>query len=607
MASPTGAGGAQQEPLQFGGAYAGLGPRRQHLIDDWVTRLNAVSGLQVEPAAFYDTYVKFSTKTTFDAVTHALMTTPLTDASGASLGDGLDLIETVDTVRGQVPGASGDRQFRVYVLLKQGSPDLLERSQQFKRVHDNTVYHKGYPINYRGQGGTPSIQISMALDRRHADIDVDYRSSSLPASIFNGHLSAANSDVRVGNNFDRHSVRWTGLQSWWRSFLGVNLGSKPIDETPQTAPFVIPPQPRVGAQPIDVMVGDFLKSWLVEGNVAASMSYVSERAVSCLAEDADDPATFDRGMAPFQLMTRLKAAHEALGPHDSLEGLTFGVRLTTPGLRTMTQPNHAQYVVYSVPDDVAARFDCARDVSPAGAARATRRYGNYYGSVFYVAGSKGNTVALLWAKEKSYWKIVSWRTDAEAEADRTPEPEAVATPSIVRIPADATLVQAATSFLENWLVRKDYDRAFAYLSPESYACYNPYRNPGAPPAASDADAARLIRAGLEAVGAQAGKVSRLNTIVTAADPTHPAIRLMQHASSRTFSLLSYADSVGRLASCTAPAGGPRYDPDAPQTYGSVFGMNIRFLTGAGEGPVLRTLWQKQSGQWQITTYDIEYP
>ncbi len=42
-------------------------------------------------------------------------------------------------------------------------------------------------------------------------------------------------------------------------------------------------------------------------------------------------------------------------------------------------------------------------------------------------------------------------------------------------------------------------------------------------------------------------------------------------------------------------------------YGNVFGMNIRFLTGAGEAPVLRTLWQKEAGRWRITTYDIEYP
>jgi len=605
---PTWAGQvADQSSPQFGGAYAGLGPRRQHLVEDWVARLNNVSGGQLEAAPFYDDFVTFSTKTTFDAITHALLTTPLTDASGSSLGDGLDLIERVEAVRGQISDASGDRQFRMYVLLKDRTMDVLDRSQQFKRTRDNTVYHRGYPINYRGQGGTPSIQISIALDHRHSDIDVDYRSSSLPASLFNGHLTAGNSDVRVGNNYDRHLQHWSGLQSWWRSFLGVNLGSTAADVLPNDRSFVIPTQPRAGAQTIDVMVGDFLKAWLVEGDVAASMAYVSDRAYACLAEDDDDPTTFDRGMAPYQLMGRMKAAHEAVGPRTSLDGLTFGVRLVRPGLRSVNQPNHAQYVVYAVPDDVAARFDCARQMSPAGATKPARVYGNYYGAVFYVAGAKGRTVALLWAKEKGYWKLVSWQTDVEEEPDKSLEPVEIAVPKIGRIPADATLVQAATAFLEDWLVRKDYDRAFANLSSESYACFNLYRSPGAPPAGSDADAARLIRAGMEVVGTQAGSVSRLTAIVTAADPTHPAMRLMQHGSSRTFSLVGYPDSVGRMSSCRAPADGPRYDPDAPQVYGNVFGMNIRFLTGSGEGPVVRALWQKEAGRWQITTYDIEYP
>jgi hypothetical protein len=93
---------------------------------------------------------------------------------------------------------------------------MLERSREFKRALDNTVYHKGYPLNYREQNGTPSIQVSIAQDGRLADVDVDYRSSSFPGMLFNGHLSAANSDVRAGDNAERHAARWTGFQNWWR-------------------------------------------------------------------------------------------------------------------------------------------------------------------------------------------------------------------------------------------------------------------------------------------------------------------------------------------------------------------------------------------------------
>ena len=95
--------------------------------------------------------------------------------------------------------------------LKTSAIDTLTRSREFERGVDNTVFHHGYPINYRQQGGTPSIQISIALDHVRADVDVDYRSSGFPLALFNGHLSASNSDVRAGDNYDRHTNRWTGL------------------------------------------------------------------------------------------------------------------------------------------------------------------------------------------------------------------------------------------------------------------------------------------------------------------------------------------------------------------------------------------------------------
>src|SRR5262245_14438765 len=177
------------------------------------------------------------------------MTTPLTDRSGASLGDALALVERVETVRGEVAGARGDRQFRMYVRLTPGAIDTLSRSQQFKRGSDNSVYHKGYPTNYREQGGAPSVQVSIALDGRRAAIDVDYRASTFPVALFNGHLTASNSDVRAGNNYDRHLNRWSGFQNWWRGFFGVHQERAP-ELTESARPLAIPETPRIGKKNI---------------------------------------------------------------------------------------------------------------------------------------------------------------------------------------------------------------------------------------------------------------------------------------------------------------------------------------------------------------------
>ena len=95
---------AQQPPQRFGGAYSDLDTRRQQLVGDWVARFAKVTGQSLDARSFYDDVLRLSTKTTFDAVTHALLTTPLTDASGQKFGDGLSLIERVDTVKGEVSG-----------------------------------------------------------------------------------------------------------------------------------------------------------------------------------------------------------------------------------------------------------------------------------------------------------------------------------------------------------------------------------------------------------------------------------------------------------------------------------------------------------------------
>jgi hypothetical protein len=599
-----GSAGGQQPPPRFGGEYAGLDQRRRELVDDWIARFEKTSGQTVENGAFYDEILQQSTKTTFDAVTHALMTTTLTDAPGASLGDALDLVERLESVRGEVVGARGDLQFRMYVRLKPDAIDTLSRSREFKRGADNSIYHKGYPKSYREQGGVPSIQISISPDGRRADIDVDYRASSFPAALFNGHLTSSNSDVRAGNNYDRHLNRWSGFQNWWRSFFGVRE-ARVADVAPSSTPLTMPRTPRAGKKAVDAMVNDFLKAWLVDGDVMSAMSYISDRAYACLAQDNDNPDDFDRGMAPFELMNNLKSAHDTLGPHDTLEGLVIGTRLTIDGLRVLRQPHHAQFVVYSVRDDIAAAFDCESRLTLGDPKRVPRAYGRYYGATFYVAGRRDVPVALLWAKENGYWKIVSWETGAADKGSPLPEP--VETGTVARIAADPTLVQAARGFLESWLVRHDYDAAFGYLSPKSYGCYDLERAPGDVAAASPEEGGRQLRAGLEASGAKFGKARSLDAVIEAAEPLHPAVRVMDHPFSRVFSLSSIPNALADVAECAARANGSSVPDPIPLEYGQGFGLTLRFKTRGGDAPVLRLLWRKEDAAWRITSYAVELP
>ncbi len=596
----------QQPDAQLGGNYASLDARRQRLINDWVMRVNAVTKRSVEPTAFYNSDVKLSAKTTFDAITYALERTTLTDASGQRMGDALDLIENVESFRGEITGAPGDRQFRMYVRLTEKALDTLERSKEFKRESDNSVYHKGYPINYRQQDGAPSIQISIALDGRRADIDVDYRSSSFPIGLFNGHLTSANSDVRAGNNYDRHNNRWAGFENWWRTLFGIRVDGVPA-AAQDDGKSVIPTTPRAGDQKIEVMVNDFLKAWLVDGDVLAAMGYISEQSFACLARDGEDPLSVDRGTAPFVLFTSLRAAHEALGPRTSFDGLTVGVRLPNSALRVVNQPYHAQFVIYDVPDDIAARFDCGSRLTLGDRKTVRRRYGNYFGAIFYINAPSGkdHSLALLWKKEGGFWKIVSWKSEPAGED--TAQPDEAPAVKITRVKADATLSTAAKTFLENWLIRKDYDAAFRSLAPASYPCYNPNRSADAPAATSSADGGQQIRAALERAGKQIRAARRLDELVEGVEPVNPAVRLVDHPDSKAFALTSVPDSLADALDCSAPERLQQFNPNSPLVYGKAFGMNVRFLTKDGEAPVLRTLWRKEADGWRITAYGVEVP
>jgi hypothetical protein len=69
---------ASAEPA-FGGSYSSLQPSQKRLVDDWFERFGAVVKKPVNASEGYDN-LPASTKTTFGAVTHALLRTPSYDS-----------------------------------------------------------------------------------------------------------------------------------------------------------------------------------------------------------------------------------------------------------------------------------------------------------------------------------------------------------------------------------------------------------------------------------------------------------------------------------------------------------------------------------------------
>jgi hypothetical protein len=111
---------------------------------EWVRRFNSTAKQNVDAEKAYDA-ARLSLRTTFDAVTHALMNTKLTSQDGRSLGTALDLIDILDDIAGEEQGARGDRQFRVYVYLNQMPKDAGREPGVQARTRQ-IYYHMGFPF-----------------------------------------------------------------------------------------------------------------------------------------------------------------------------------------------------------------------------------------------------------------------------------------------------------------------------------------------------------------------------------------------------------------------------------------------------------------------------
>src|SRR4030095_2459327 len=87
--------------LRFGGGYDSLAPQQQELVQKWHGEYEAITGRNIDAKISYDN-LPLSTRTTFDAVTDALLKTKLTDgATGTHLGNALDIVKLVESVHGE--------------------------------------------------------------------------------------------------------------------------------------------------------------------------------------------------------------------------------------------------------------------------------------------------------------------------------------------------------------------------------------------------------------------------------------------------------------------------------------------------------------------------
>jgi hypothetical protein len=401
-------------------AYARLKGRQITLFEQWAAEQNQKNGADLHPATIYGSLTP-SQRTTYEAVMHALSRSKLTDGTGRPLKqNALELVTSINEIAGQVIGARGDKQYRLYVSLDPETQEILTRSREFFRDKDNTVFHKDFPINFRQRGKEPTLQISISKDGSRADIDVDYRSSRPPQALVNGHLRAANSDVRVGGNYLGHIGRWFGLIRWWRIILDPETEAefKSVEalsaswvapataSRPATAPALTPEQ-IAEAQGVAQAMHEFLTMWLIKRDRKRADDYLTKRPVACANLDGDrenETAEGETAIREFALL--LDAGLKAKSKNRSLEEAVAAIAPWDPEMVFIDHPHKHLFSLHGIQLDEAAEYMCD-SLRLAGDPNA---YGHFYLADFKLnlAKENGGGLEILWMKEDGKWQIISY-------------------------------------------------------------------------------------------------------------------------------------------------------------------------------------------------------
>ncbi len=386
-------------------------PKPRALFEKWAAKQASKDGRPTDARKrFLDLPV--SRRSVFAAITNALLFTKLTDPAGKQFGSAIDLVDSIDSIAGDEEGKGGDERFRLYVTLKPGSLEKLDVSREFVHGKNNTVFHKGFPINYRQNGTTPTLQFSIATDHVKADIDIDYKSSGFPAALFNGHLSTANSDVRASGNYPTHLRRWPGLIDWWDDVvpdpvfeLRRSRSSVPVNLVAANHSEFAPESSIVSGE-----AAKFFKAWLVDKSPESAVGYLAKTINFCGDLERTTNATSLSARNRQLLIETMRAANKEVKKANALKDAIHPVAPVDPYIKAIDHENKDAFTLAVFTDGDERHFVCSAKTSEltasAGETRPPKYGGNYVTKFrFALENGKGGILRLLWKRDGDAWRI----------------------------------------------------------------------------------------------------------------------------------------------------------------------------------------------------------
>jgi hypothetical protein len=424
----TTAASAEKPAKEFGKSYDTLRPEQKKLVDDYVRRYNQTTGSKIVAHDAYDG-ARVSVRTTFDAVTHALIKADLTNAKGQSLGRAFDLVDAVDEIMGEETDVGGDRQFRLYVYLKPKAFEILGQSREFHRERDNTVYHKGFPVCYRLKNGPPSIQPNLVEAKN--SYAREFRLVSVPPDMGQDEECIAIPDEEAGKkNKEKYyatvvrgmqgesrnkvmSLLWSQEGKYWK-IVAIRIEDGTKGEMVPKALAKVPPvqksEPaKLAEDPSAIKdITGFYSTWLVARKPADAVRYASTRSYSC-GPAANQLKPADR------IRLGLTRPLDKIPAKKDLSEMMFSSTPVNDLVRPVEHTNSKAFTIMAIPDQMAEGFLCQkRTTEPPDIEAKDAKYGKYYlsASQLNLDGEESAALLLLWSQEKTQWKVIAWLIDA---------------------------------------------------------------------------------------------------------------------------------------------------------------------------------------------------
>jgi hypothetical protein len=422
-------------------------------------------------------------------------------------------------------------------------------------------------------------------------------------------LSAANSDVRAGNNLDRHDARWSGLNGWWRDVFGLlGNGGKPSPENSTESLGHIPLNPGVKAdQGVDKSAHDFLQSWVVEKQPNKSVAYFSRQSYPCLEATAQKSRhSAPPGMIRLRTLMLMQNFSDSVGAANSVANVFEPAGKWSQALKETKNAYASEFLLVAVPADMEPDERCAPALSEASGNHSKEKY---FATVF--RGKQGDgrnkVMTLLWAKEGDYWKIIAIRLEDGSDAGIVPSNAAVqAEPSVEEprnIAGDPTAEKDILEFYQTWIVKRDVIRASTFASPRSYECL-----PSPSKDQQKMTPIARIQSGLQQPLERIPSGANLSDMMTTLQPNNDLLPPVQHEDSKAFAIMAVPDQMASSFLCQHRQleSAPDLTP-ADAKYGAYYLSASRLNYGEEESPALLLLWSKEEAGWKVIAWAVELP